>query len=92
MLRTGALLAELHAHTTWSDGSLPLPALVDLYGSRGFDVLCVPDHACRTARVPRRLEERHPCGRDEEAVVRHLRSRRPVLITQVGVEAERAAA
>jgi predicted metal-dependent phosphoesterase TrpH len=46
--RTGALLAELHAHTTWSDGSLPLPALVDLYGGRGFDVLCVTDHACRT--------------------------------------------
>jgi predicted metal-dependent phosphoesterase TrpH len=46
--RTGALLAELHAHTTWSDGSLPPPALVDLYGSRGFDVLCITDHVCRT--------------------------------------------
>jgi hypothetical protein len=33
-----------------------------------------------------------PCGRDEEAVVRHLRSRRPVFITQLGVEAERGAA
>jgi hypothetical protein len=50
MLRTrrGALLAELHAHTTWSDGSLALPGLVDLYGSRGFDVLCITDHVCRT--------------------------------------------
>jgi predicted metal-dependent phosphoesterase TrpH len=46
--RTGALLAELHAHTSWSDGSLPLPALVDVYGARGFDVLCITDHACRT--------------------------------------------
>ena len=46
--RTGALLTELHAHTTWSDGSLPLPRLVDLYGSRGFDVLCITDHVCRT--------------------------------------------
>ena len=46
--RTGALLAELHSHTTWSDGSLPLPGLVDLYGSRGFDVLCITDHVCRT--------------------------------------------
>jgi histidinol phosphatase-like PHP family hydrolase len=46
--RTGALLAELHAHTTWSDGSLPMTALVDLYGSRGFDVLCITDHVCRT--------------------------------------------
>jgi 3',5'-nucleoside bisphosphate phosphatase len=46
--RTGALLAELHAHTTWSDGALALPVLVDVYGARGFDVLCVTDHVCRT--------------------------------------------
>src|SRR2546430_17255922 len=39
------LLCELHAHTTWSDGTLTLPELVDLYGSSGFDVLCVTDHA-----------------------------------------------
>ena len=49
--RTGALLAELHAHTTWSDGSLSLPALVDLYGSRGFDLLCITDHVCRTGHA-----------------------------------------
>lgn len=41
---TPLLLAELHAHTDWSDGSLSLPALVDLYGSHGFDVLCITDH------------------------------------------------
>jgi predicted metal-dependent phosphoesterase TrpH len=40
------LLAELHAHTTWSDGVLGVAALVDLYGARGFDVLCVTDHVC----------------------------------------------
>lgn len=45
---TGGLLAELHAHTTWSDGALSVPALVDLYGARGFDLLCVTDHTCRT--------------------------------------------
>jgi hypothetical protein len=28
------------------------------------------------------------CAREEEAVMRHLRSRRPVFITQLGVEAE----
>jgi hypothetical protein len=38
------LLCELHAHTTWSDGALSLRALVDLYGSGGFDILCVTDH------------------------------------------------
>ena len=46
--RPGTLLAELHAHTTWSDGSFSVPALVDLYGLRGFDVLCITDHVCRS--------------------------------------------
>jgi predicted metal-dependent phosphoesterase TrpH len=47
--RSGALLAELHAHTTWSDGILSVPALVDLYGAHGFDVLCITDHVSRTS-------------------------------------------
>jgi predicted metal-dependent phosphoesterase TrpH len=45
----GLLLCELHAHTTWSDGYLTLPDLVDLYGQAGFDVLCVTDHTVRLA-------------------------------------------
>src|SRR5215217_5584899 len=60
------LLCELHAHTTWSDGELALPELVDLYGSFGFDVLCVTDHllppgdewaGLATEIVPAYLEE-----------------------------------
>jgi predicted metal-dependent phosphoesterase TrpH len=39
-----ALLSELHAHSTWSDGALSLRELADLYGRAGFDVLCVTDH------------------------------------------------
>jgi hypothetical protein len=42
------LLCELHAHTTWSDGELSLGAVVDLYGTAGFDVLCVTDHVLRS--------------------------------------------
>lgn len=41
------LLCELHAHTTWSDGELSLPELVELYGMNGFDVLAVTDHVIR---------------------------------------------
>src|SRR4029078_5139499 len=41
------LLCELHAHTTWSDGSLDLEQVVDLYGRRGFDVLSITDHVVR---------------------------------------------
>jgi predicted metal-dependent phosphoesterase TrpH len=46
--RTRPLLAELHAHSTWSDGELSLRELVDLHGRRGFDVLCVTDHVVRS--------------------------------------------
>jgi hypothetical protein len=45
---TRALLCELHAHTTWSDGDLSLRELVDTYGAAGFDVLCVTDHVLRS--------------------------------------------
>jgi 3',5'-nucleoside bisphosphate phosphatase len=40
------LLCELHAHTSWSDGSLTPRELVDLYGRAGFDVLAITDHTC----------------------------------------------
>jgi len=43
------LLAELHAHTTWSDGVLNPGELVDLYGSSGFDVLAITDHVVHSA-------------------------------------------
>jgi hypothetical protein len=38
------LLAELHAHSNWSDGEFSIPELVELYGYAGFDVLAVTDH------------------------------------------------
>jgi hypothetical protein len=53
----GLLLCELHAHSTWSDGSLTLRELVDLHGAAGFDVLCVTDHSYR-------LEDPAPGGVD----------------------------
>ena len=43
------LLCELHSHTTWSDGKLRIDELVDLYGTSGFDVLCVTDHVLRSS-------------------------------------------
>ena len=46
--RNQALIAELHAHSTWSDGELPLAEVVDLYGRSGFDVLCITDHVVRS--------------------------------------------
>ena len=46
--RPGPLLAELHAHTTWSDGALSTAKLVDVYRRAGFDVLAVTDHVVRS--------------------------------------------
>lgn len=53
------LLCELHAHTTWSDGSQTIGQLVDAYGRAGFDVLCVTDHVVRPEEggVPRCVHE-----------------------------------
>jgi predicted metal-dependent phosphoesterase TrpH len=48
IVKARPLLCELHAHTTWSDGTFALPELVDLYGSHGFDVLVVSDHVLRS--------------------------------------------
>jgi predicted metal-dependent phosphoesterase TrpH len=48
IVKTRPLLCELHAHSTWSDGTLDLRELVDLYGSQAFDVLVVSDHVLRS--------------------------------------------
>src|SRR5258706_3084939 len=38
------LLADFHIHTTWSDGKLSVPAVVDLFGQSGHDVIAITDH------------------------------------------------
>ena len=71
-MRGGArpLLCELHAHTTWSDGELSLGGVVDLYGSAGFDVLCVTDHVLR-GDDPWPAVHGRPCV-DEESFAPYL--------------------
>jgi processive 1,2-diacylglycerol beta-glucosyltransferase len=49
------LLCDLHTHTTWSDGRLSVAELVDFYGQRGFDCLCITDHLCDPQRLLGRL-------------------------------------
>jgi len=74
-MRDGLLLCELHAHTTWSDGYLTLPELVDLYGRSGFDVLGVTDHTVR-------LDDPSPRAVDAWTW--------PMYATAIRMEAERA--
>ena len=38
------LLADLHIHTTFSDGEVRLEDVVKLYGESGFDVIAITDH------------------------------------------------
>src|SRR5712692_8548302 len=63
--KPNALLCELHAHTTWSDGSLTVRELCDLYGRRGFDVLAVTDHA---PREPRQIDAGNLAEVEAEAI------------------------
>src|SRR5690242_18044961 len=38
------LLADLHIHTTWSDGRLSIAEVVDCFGRSGHDVIAITDH------------------------------------------------
>ena len=43
------LLCDFHIHTAISDGTVPLEEVVDLYGQKGFDVICITDHILDSA-------------------------------------------
>ncbi len=45
------LLCDFHIHTNYSDGKLTVPEVVDFYGRRAFDCICITDHLAD----PRRL-------------------------------------
>ncbi|MDL5045350.1 PHP domain-containing protein [Oscillatoria amoena NRMC-F 0135] len=38
------LLCDFHMHSRYSDGKLSVTDMVDFYGSRGFDAICITDH------------------------------------------------
>lgn len=38
------LLCDFHIHTKYSDGSLELKKVVDMFGQAGFDVIAITDH------------------------------------------------
>lgn len=69
----GPFLCELHAHTTWSDGTLTVAELVDVHGRNGFDVLCVTDHVVRLDDPWREREGIAFSAVDEETWPAYLR-------------------
>jgi hypothetical protein len=40
------ILADLHVHSTFSDGQMSVAQLVDFYGERGFGCIAITDHIC----------------------------------------------
>src|SRR4051812_32102458 len=44
-------LADFHLHSTFSDGKLSIPELVDLFGKRGFGAIAITDHLCESETV-----------------------------------------
>jgi hypothetical protein len=52
-------LVDLHIHSTFSDGKLTVPEIVDLYGSKKFSAIAITDHLADsetlTGQVTRKL-------------------------------------
>ncbi len=42
------VLGDFHIHSTFSDGKLTIPEIVDLYGSLGFGAIAITDHLCES--------------------------------------------
>ncbi len=47
--------ADLHIHSTFSDGTVPVEEIVKIYGEAAFDVIAITDHLFDT-QSPRSLE------------------------------------
>ena len=44
-------LADFHIHSTFSDGKMAIPEIVDLYGERGFGAIAITDHLCENQSI-----------------------------------------
>jgi processive 1,2-diacylglycerol beta-glucosyltransferase len=51
------LLCDFHIHSNYSDGKLSVPEIVDFYGERGFDCICITDHLADPKRLIGKLSE-----------------------------------
>ena len=56
----GALLCDFHIHTNYSDGKLTVPEVIDFYGIRGFDCICITDHWTDPRRLIGKLQRLTP--------------------------------
>lgn len=52
------LLADMHIHSTWSDGKLSIPEIIDLFGRTGHDVIAITDHVVNRDNLIGRVTHR----------------------------------
>jgi signal transduction histidine kinase len=61
------LLADLHIHSTFSDGSVQIEEIIKTYGEAGFDVIAITDHLFDTqSPISLRLREEGKSVKDVE--------------------------
>jgi UDP-N-acetylglucosamine:LPS N-acetylglucosamine transferase/predicted metal-dependent phosphoesterase TrpH len=62
------LLCDFHIHSNYSDGKLSVPEIVDFYGERGFDCICITDHLADPKRLIGKLAELANCTLRQEQI------------------------
>ena len=62
------LLCDFHIHSNYSDGKSSVPEIVDFYGERGFDCICITDHLADPSRLLGKLAELANCTLGQEQV------------------------
>lgn len=66
------LLCDFHIHTNYSDGKLSVPEIIDFYGERGFDCICITDHLADPKRLLGKLSELANCTLGQEQVAEYF--------------------
>jgi UDP-N-acetylglucosamine:LPS N-acetylglucosamine transferase len=51
------LLCDFHIHSNYSDGKMSVPEIIDFYGERGFDCICITDHLADPRRLLGKISE-----------------------------------
>jgi hypothetical protein len=67
-----SLLCDFHIHSQYSDGKLAVPELVDFYGQRGFDCICITDHLADPRRLVGKLARATRLVLDEDDYVEYF--------------------
>jgi UDP-N-acetylglucosamine:LPS N-acetylglucosamine transferase/predicted metal-dependent phosphoesterase TrpH len=62
------LLCDFHIHTNYSDGKLSVPEVIDFYGERGFDCICITDHLADPKRLMGKIVELANCTLPQDQV------------------------